>query len=166
MSSTVEVRSTVAGKHLVLHPTWEEHDHDGRRRILKRGTILKFVNGRAMLPEELVDDFKSHPEYGRSLYLAADHGAPGIRSVPVVDGAMSSAERPVPAEEPNVGPIDSWDDAHTKDILDAIDQGALDGKLMEAAAWEFSHRNRSQVVNKLSARMRNTNGAPDAGEEE
>lgn len=165
MSETIEVVSTVAGRHLILAPTPEEHDREGRRIVTGRGQKLKFVGTRARLPEEWLETFQSHPEYGKSLYLASDEGAPGPRGVPVVNGQMTASDRPAPGVQPP-SPLENWDTAHVSEIKRVIETGQMDAQIAHAIAYEVSHRNRSQVVMSLSRRQRDLANEGDESEED
>lgn len=156
MGATRELISSSSGLRLVLEPTDEVHDLAGRRHVNARGRIAKFSGGRALVPEEWVEDVRAHPEYGRMVWLADDSGAPMPASGPdVVSGALGASYRHTGSP-----PGRDFDEVGAKEIARRLAAGLIPD-LAGAMAWEVAHRNRAQVVNAISSAIRA--GAGEAG---
>lgn len=161
VGQSVELMSAAASMHMVLAPMLDAYDPQRGRHVIDKGRKVVFRQGRASVPIEWMPEVTAHREFGHTVFEAIDPRAPLAHHGPQVvggQGTVAQGRRGPQVQAPSA----DWDAVGARAIRERLARGQV-ADLQNALLYEFSHRNRGQVIASLSAAQR---GEPDSENDE
>jgi len=143
---------------LSLETNVDDYNGLGGMRTVKRGTRIRFANGRAQVPAELKEAVEAARGFGLEFFWAEDPRAVLQRALggpQVVSGQLRAA---LPQNENP--PLPGWDEMGPREVREALEAGRVDD-LQAALMWEGSKRARAQVLASLGKAIRSASGDDD-----
>ena len=141
-----------------LETNLDDYNSLGGMRTVRRGTRVRFSNGRAKVSADLRDAVEAHPNFGLSFFWAEDPRAALQRALggpQVVSGQLRAS---LPASDNP--PLPDWDTMGPREIREALESGRV-ADLQGALMWEGAKRARAQVLATLGKAIRTANGGSD-----